>query len=86
MTDGEFLLEKMAEGWRLETDCGPFVQFVQDRFAPNSRLPPVYPEDVGRPGYHGPDTYGEVLGLCARRALVEFRRWAAERATPTEAE
>ena len=68
-----FLLSMMAKGWRIVTDCGPYVQFVQDRWIPHEEMPPVRSGDVGRPGYHFRDTFDETLQLCVAKAFDEFK-------------
>jgi len=73
MDDVEFLLGMMAEGWRMETDCGPCVQFVQDRFEPHAEMPRVISDDVGATGYHGPETFSSVMSLCTKLAFEQLK-------------
>jgi len=58
----------MTRGWRLETDCGPWVQFVQDRFEPHEKMPPICAD-----GYASGVEFEKLQSKFARQALNELR-------------
>jgi hypothetical protein len=69
MSDAEFLLSMLCKGWRLETDCGPWVQFVQDRFEPHEQMPPI----AGAGYVTSAREFERVQARYAKRALAELR-------------
>jgi len=67
--DLEFLLSMMAKGWRMETDCGPYVQFVQDRFEPREQMPPVRADRYAT----SQDEFDLLMQICAQQAFQRFK-------------
>lgn len=68
--DLEFLLAMMTKGWRMETDCGPWVQFVQDRFAPHQKMPPVRADRYATTQAE----FDDLAQACAEQAFWELKK------------
>lgn len=78
------LVRLMRNGWRLEMDCGPYAQMVQDAYLPNERNHPVRASDLGMAEYAGPDGYEAKALRVAKHAILAALTEPAEQGEDRE--
>jgi hypothetical protein len=50
----------LAAGWRVQTDCGPTVQLIQDRYDPHQVTRWHYPDEIGESRYAPESMFASV--------------------------